>query len=214
MDTDALIARLAEEARGAPQTRGALALGAPLAAAVTLGAVLSAALTAAVLGWRPDLLAALGAPAVLFKFALAAGLALAGSALALRLARPGAPVWSAWWLAPLGAVALVGLALALGSGERAAEVLRGRDAWFCLTSIFTLSAPALALALAALRRGAATRPTLAGAAAGLAAGAAGALGYAFYCPIDSALFVCVWYAAAIGLAAGLGALFGRAALAW
>jgi hypothetical protein len=68
--------------------------------------------------------------------------------------------------------------------------------------------------IGALRTGASTRPTIAGATAGLLAGALGAAAYALACKNDGGLFVAIWYSASILIVAGLGAVFGRRALAW
>jgi hypothetical protein len=54
----------------------------------------------------------------------------------------------------------------------------------------------------------------AGAAAGLLAGAGAALGYALYCPVDSAGFVMVWYSAGMAVAVALGAAIGPRAACW
>jgi hypothetical protein len=62
--------------------------------------------------------------------------------------------------------------------------------------------PTLAALLWALRGLAPTRPALAGAAAGLAAGAVGALAYALHCPELSPTFVAVWYSAGIAMEIG------------
>jgi Negative regulator of sigma F len=85
----------------------------------------------------------------------------------------------------------------------------GSNAVFCLKSIPFLSAAPLAGVLLALRQGAPENPGLAGAAAGLFAGAIGAACYATHCPDDSPLFVAAWYSLAIGFVVAAGALVGR-----
>jgi hypothetical protein len=57
-----------------------------------------------------------------------------------------------------------------------------------------------------LRHGAPSRPTLAGAVAGLAAGGLAATFYAAHCTDDSPLFVATWYTIAIAVLTLLGAL--------
>jgi hypothetical protein len=59
-----------------------------------------------------------------------------------------------------------------------------------------------------------TRLQLAGAAAGLAAGAAGAWVYAFYCTESAAAFVAVWYSLGIAAVTLAGAVAGRFVLRW
>ncbi|MGR3363098.1 MAG: NrsF family protein, partial [Maritimibacter harenae] len=72
----------------------------------------------------------------------------------------------------------------------------------------------LAIMIAALRKGAPTRPVLTGAMAGVVAGGVAAMFYAAHCTDDSPLFVAAWYSIAIGILASLGALAGRYALRW
>src|SRR5262249_23701279 len=62
--------------------------------------------------------------------------------------------------------------------------------------------------------GAPMSPALAGAAAGLLAGALGATVFAMHCTNDWPVFVAIWYALAIGLISMSGLLIGRHALRW
>ena len=55
---------------------------------------------------------------------------------------------------------------------------------------------------------------LAGAGAGLFAGALGAFVYAFYCTEVAAPFIAVWYTLGIALTSLLGGILGRWALRW
>ncbi|MDQ2861234.1 MAG: DUF1109 domain-containing protein [Pseudomonadota bacterium] len=55
---------------------------------------------------------------------------------------------------------------------------------------------------------------MAGAAAGLLAGAAGATVYGLYCDETAALFVVTWYTLAIAVCAAIGALLGARWLRW
>ena len=84
----------------------------------------------------------------------------------------------------------------------------------CLVFIPLLSAGPLAAILVALRRGAPTRPALAGAVAGLLAGGIGSFVYAAHCPGDSPLFLGAWYTITILEMAALGALAGSRLLRW
>ncbi len=59
-----------------------------------------------------------------------------------------------------------------------------------------------------------TRPALAGAAAGLAAGALGAFIYAFHCDESAAAFVALWYTFGIVSVGAIGAVAGRVLLRW
>ena len=59
-----------------------------------------------------------------------------------------------------------------------------------------------------------TRLALAGAGAGLLAGALGALVYALHCPELAASFLAVWYVLGIAIPALAGALLGPRVLRW
>jgi hypothetical protein len=64
------------------------------------------------------------------------------------------------------------------------------------------------------RTGAAARPGIAGALAGLLSGALGAAAYTLGCTNDVGLLVAFWYSAAILIMTGLGTAIGRRVLAW
>lgn len=211
MTTDELIRRLAAEGaapRVAPIPRRlALALG-PALAALALG-------VGGALGVRPDLPGyALTEPGLL-KFLGAAGAAAAGIALAAALARPD-PARRGW--APalgLLAAVLAGAAALVATAETTAPLAAAaRGALDCVWPVPLLAAPPLAAGLLALRAGAPRRPALAGAAAGLAAGALAAIAYALWCPADDPVLVAIGYGAALALTTAAGALIGARALAW
>ncbi|HSV58580.1 MAG TPA: NrsF family protein, partial [Variovorax sp.] len=69
-------------------------------------------------------------------------------------------------------------------------------------------------ALLALKGLAPTRPALAGAAAGIMAGGAGATVYALHCPELAAPFLAVWYVAGMLIPVVAGALIGPRLLRW
>lgn len=213
MKTDQLIAWLAADATAvAPRVwrvRYAAALGAGLAGAVVLMLML--------LGVRPDIAEAARLP--MFWVKLAFPLALAAIALlaVARLSRPGvslgrvpsalaAPVLVMWLLA---AVALSGAA----PDERSA-LLFGETWYECLVYVTILSLPALAALLWVMKTLAPTRPALAGAAAGLLAGALGATVYALHCPEMAAPFLGAWYLLGMLIPAALGAVVGPRLLRW
>jgi hypothetical protein len=77
-----------------------------------------------------------------------------------------------------------------------------------------LSAVSLVAALAVLRKGAPSSPALAGATAGLLAGALSASIYATHCPDDSPLFFALWYVTALSIVVFAGLLSGRRILRW
>ncbi len=216
MRTEALIAALAAEGPPAAGS-GALrprALRRRLLWSAALGLMIAAPVAMGVFGPRPGLLGALADPGVALKFAAAGAGALAGLWLLLRAAEPGRA------LRPLGAgapAAALALAVALlWPDPRAADWVPTVDSASvtCLFAVSGLALAALGLFLAALRRGAPTRPALAGAAAGLAAGGLGAAAYAIHCPIDAPGYVATWYPAGMLAATGIGALIGRRSLVW
>ncbi|MGH6867692.1 MAG: NrsF family protein, partial [Methylocella sp.] len=197
MKTGDLIRALAADSEVRPMPPGrALALATIPGVAVALG------LHFAVLGLRPHLLSLLGEPRLLFKLCLTILLAALSGALVSRIARPGAGVRrAALMLAIVPAlltVANLAELLAVPAAEWGQRLV-GTNAKFCLESIPFLAAAPLVAALLALRQGAPEHPALAGAAAGLFAGAIGAACYATHCPDDSPLFVAAWYSLAIGL---------------
>ncbi len=195
----------------------AMSLGRALALALIPGVAIALGLHFAVLGLRPHLLTLLGEPRLLFKLCLTLLLAALCGALVSRIARPGADIRRiSLMLAIVPALlAAAGLAelLAIPAAEWGQRLV-GTNAIFCLKSIPFLAAAPLVAVLLALRQGAPEHPALAGAAAGLFAGAIGAACYATHCPDDSPLFVAAWYTLAIGFVAAIGAAAGRRLLRW
>jgi hypothetical protein len=137
--------------------------------------------------------------------------------VAVRLARPGARLGLSGWallIAPvLVALAVLAELASVPAAQWGARWI-GSNIRFCLTIIPALSLVPLGAMLLALRHGAPTRPRLAGAAAGLVAGAIAAFLYASNCTDDSPLFVATWYPLAIGLVALAGSLLGPRLLKW
>jgi hypothetical protein len=191
--------------------------GRALALALIPGVAIALGLHFAVLGLRPQLFALLGEPWLLFKLCLTFLLAAISGALVARIARPGADIRRiSLMLAIVPALlAAAGLAelLAFPAAEWGQRLV-GTNAIFCLKSIPFLAAAPLVAVLLALRQGAPEHPAVAGAAAGLFAGAIGAACYATHCPDDSPLFVAAWYTLAITFVVGTGALAGSRCLRW
>jgi hypothetical protein len=208
--TDELIRRLAAQPAVAAGHR------AGPAAAAGLGLLAAAALTAAGIGVRHDLAAALAAPALPLKLLALAGLAASALAAIRWLCRPGSAPGAG---AVLGAAAAAALAAAVAAALMAfvagsAATPPAAVVVACMVRIGIISVPAAILIFAALRRSAPVRPALAGAAAGLLAAATGALGYAIACPLDDPATVAACYGGSLIGLAGLGALAGRRLLAW
>ncbi len=187
------------------------------AAAFALAIVASFALMAVVLGVQPDLAAEARQPMFWAKAAFALALAVGGFAATHRLARPGVrlgavPAALAVPLAAMWVLAAVTL-LRAAPGERAA--LFFGETWLsCPFSITLLAAPVFVAVLWALRGFAPTRLALAGAAAGLSAGAAGAAVYTLHCPELAAPFLGFWYVLGMLIPTALGALIGPRVLRW
>ncbi|VTZ26720.1 conserved membrane hypothetical protein [Methylocella tundrae] len=211
MKTSELLNALSEDQVTPPAPRRALTL------ALIPAVVIAVCLFLAVLGPRPHFLALLAEPRFLFKLIVCDLLVAFSGLLVLRLFRPGAAVHGALMLAvvPPALLAIgVGVELAVVPAAQWGPRLVGSNSMACLKSIPFLGFAPLIATLFALRNGAPERPALAGAGAGLFAGAIGAALYATHCPDDSPLFVAVWYPLAIALLTGLGAVLGARLLRW
>jgi hypothetical protein len=211
MKTEQLIELLARQAGPAPRAPAARRL----APAVAAGLLASAVAAVAVFGTIPA--AMLGTPAPWIKFGYGAALMAAAGWLTARLARPAAPTGPVARAAAAVVLLMLGLGaatlVATAPGSRWAELL-GHSWAACPWNVLVLSLPGLAAVLWALRGLAPTRPRAAGLAAGLLAGAAGALGYSLSCPEASPAFVAAWYTLGIGLTAAVGAALGPRVLRW
>ncbi len=211
MKTDELISLLARDAGPAPRALAARRLS--LAAAV--GLLVSAGTAIALFGAIPAALFTTGAPWM--KLIYAAALGLAAAWWTARLAQPAAPTARPRrvLLAVLLLMAVVGVASLLAQpGDNRLQALLGTSWASCPWNVLALSLPALTAALWAVRGLAPTRPAATGFAAGVMAGALGALGYALSCPEASPAFVAVWYTLGIGLTGAVGAALGAKLLRW
>lgn len=211
MKTDTLIDLLARQAGPAPKALVARRL----AVVALVGLPLSAGLAVALFGLLPPALFATSVPWM--KIAYAGAIALSATWLTARLARPGAQLSAAQRLTS----AVLAIMLALGAASLLAtpadarwHAVFGESWWACPLRVLALSLPALAAAIWALRGLAPTRPHTAGMAAGLLAGAMGAMGYALSCPESSLPFVAAWYTLGMALSAAVGAWLGPRALRW
>jgi hypothetical protein len=213
MKTDELVRMLATGEGGVP----AGGAGARYALALGWGAFAATLAMALALGVRPDLAEAARLPMFWAKLAWPAALAAAGLVAALRLSRPGrrlGGVPRALALTVLAMWALAGLSLARAEPAEWPALFFGATWRSCPLLIAALAAPLLAGALWAMKGFAPTRLALAGGAAGLLAGAGGALVYALHCPELTAPFLGVWYLAGMLIPAALGAAAGPTLLKW
>ena len=212
MDTDRLIKTLAaDNARRAAPMQNVWAM----AGFVSL--IIATFVFFAAIGPRADISAAAATPRFLFKFVITLTLLATAFGALKALARPGASMRSAL---PVLLVAPVLLLVAAGAEMMAVPADQLRDRWIgdnslvCMTFIPLIGVGPLAVFLFALRHGAPTKPSLAGAIAGLASGGLAATFYAAHCTDDSPLFVATWYPLAIGLLATAGAIAGRFYVRW
>jgi len=212
MNTDDLINMLASGDTRPPPRRLA-----HLVAPVALGVLASFALMALFLGVRPNLLRELAMPAFWTKFVFTLALARIGWLATARLSSPGrraglVPVLLALPLVAIWSIAAVSL-LTAAPGTR--DALFWGQTWrVCPFLIAGLSIPVFIGILRAMRELAPTRLRLAGAAAGLTAGATAAAVYCLHCPEMGAPFVGFWYVLGMVAPAAVGALIGPRALRW
>jgi len=169
------------------------------------------------LGIRPDLAQAAGEFMFWMKPAFAASLALASFIVAERLARPGARlgfVWAALATPVLAVWLVAAVVLVNAAPAQRADLVLG-DTWkTCPFNIALISLPLFAAMLWAMKGLAPTRLALAGAGAGLLAGASSALVYALHCPELAAPFMAVWYVLGIAIPTLTGAVLGPRVLRW
>lgn len=213
MDTDVLIRSLADDVK--PVSRHAV--GRRIAIGLGLGGAATVALLGWWLGFRPDFDVAMRGYSFWMKWIYTGALATGAVAATIQLARP-EPARLRWlWLLAIPVLLLLGIGIVemmqVPSGDWLAMWLGG--SWKqCPWIVLRLAIPIFIGLLWSYRRLAPTRLRLAGAVAGLAAGACAATLYCLHCPEASALFVLTWYTLGIGLAAAFGALVGPRLLRW
>jgi hypothetical protein len=211
--TDDLIARLSADLR--PVRRGIM--WQLLIGALLVGGILAAIAMYMMLGLREDIATAPTTMIFWTKSFYTFALAVFGGCATIVLARPdGRTRWP--WIAAIGLAILLAvgasLQLMMMPPEQTMHLIVGGSALVCPFYIIGLSMPVLAGVLLVLRRMAPARPTLAGFAAGLFAGGAGAWVYTFHCGENGMMFLTLWYTLGILVVAALGALIGRFALRW
>ena len=213
MKTEELVNLLATGVAPVP----AGAAGRRFAVAMAWGLSAAVLLLVLTLGIRADLAHAAGASIFWMKPAFAAGLALAALIAAERLARPGMRLGLLWTALATPVVALwltAAFVLADAAPAQRADLVFGTTWKSCPFNIALISLPLLAAAFWALKGFAPTRLALAGASAGLLAGASAALVYALHCPESTAPFLAVWYVLGIAIPTLAGAVLGPRVLRW
>lgn len=211
MQTDDLINLLAKDARVR------LRFGQVFRTALAIGVVISAVLLLSTLGIRKNMAEAIETPRVMFKIGITLLLATTATRLVFRMGQPGVSLRSAASALVLPiALLLMGVAaelFVLPQGAWAAS-LKGHYSSFCLLIVPTLSVAPLVAILYSIRQAAPESPSLAGAAAGLAASSIAAAIYAWHCPDDSPLFLATWYSIGMLMVTAVGSLIGRRILRW
>ena len=213
MKTDELITMLASGADAvdplALRRRYALALGWSLAGTTVLMLTL--------LGARPDIAEAAHLMMFWMKLAFPAALLFGAMFATVRFSRPGArlglvPLVIA---APVFAVWLFSAIVLLNAAPEDQHQLIFGNTWAsCPLTIAALSVPMFGALIWTMKEFAPTRLAVAGAAAGLLAGAGGALVYALHCPEMAAPFLGIWYVLGMLIPAAIGAAIGSWALRW
>lgn len=170
-----------------------------------------------ILGFRPDLVDSLLIPDSVARFVLTGIVGLAGTRIALVLARPEGRDDVRLW--PLTAVAFAAVGLLVWAfvttpAEGLQMAVVGKSMVTCLTTIPLLSILPVTAIMWALRQGATTAPVLAGFVAGLGGSGLSAAIYALYCTEDSPLFYVLWYGLAIAGVTLVSTVIGSRVLRW
>ncbi|WP_137152889.1 DUF1109 domain-containing protein [Devosia sp. FKR38] len=211
--TDDLIARLSADLKPVrPMAMQRLLIGATL-----LSTIVAIAAMLMWLGMRTDMPVAVWTMSFWTKFGYTLIIAALGGVATLILARPdGRTTWP--WraaiaiLAALLVVAIVQLVRA--EPEEMMPLVVGSTSLVCPWRIVLLGLPMLLAAILALRHMAPANPTLAGFAAGIMAGGAGAWVYSFACAENGMMFLALFYSLGIVMVGAIGAVLGRFLLRW
>ncbi len=188
-----------------------------LVIALALGSIASFGGVIAVLGLRMEFTDWTDVSYLLTKLLFASGVLLSAAAFLFKFARPGGERRTVfpWISAPFVVmIVLAGIALATAHSSQWPSMIIGHQTWTCLVSIPFFAAVPFVLMVWALRAGAPTDLTRAGALAGLVAGAVSAAAYSFHCVDDSLPFIAAWYGLTIALCTFAGALLGPRLLRW
>ncbi|MBB3957229.1 DUF1109 domain-containing protein [Novosphingobium sediminicola] len=213
MKTEDLIDALSADVAPVPR----YALSRRLLGGLVLGGAVTLLAVAGFLGFRPDLWLAMHGAMFWIKWFYTGSLALCASLATARLGRPDAGAAGWLWIACVPVVGLMIISIQELASVPSSQWLGmwlGASWKVCSKNVFLLSVPIFAGLLWSFRRLAPTRLRLAGATAGLTAGAWGATLYCLHCPESSAVFVLTWYSLGIALAALVGAMLGPRLMRW
>ncbi|MBA8900481.1 MULTISPECIES: DUF1109 domain-containing protein [unclassified Phyllobacterium] len=213
MTTNDLIERLASELK--PVSRRAVIRR--IGIGLGISAVASAILMWSWLGMRPDLMTAAGTMAFWTKFAYTLALAVGGAWAIKRIAYPLGSIRISLIVMGTAVAIIAALAfaqLAMSPRDHYMPMMKGHTITVCTFNIVVLSLPLLFGCFWILRGLAPTRLTVAGTAAGLAAGSIAALIYSFHCDESAMPFIAIWYTLGVLSSALIGAIAGRFVLRW
>nr|WP_295890309.1 DUF1109 domain-containing protein [uncultured Devosia sp.] len=211
--TDDLIVRLSTDLK--PVRR--MAMARLLIGATVLSTIVAIAAMNMWLGMRPDMDSAMATMNFWTKFTYTLSVALLGGVATLALARPDGRTRWPWYIAlALLALLVIGAfyQLARAEPDDMMPLIVGGSSLVCPWRIVVLGLPILLGAILALRRLAPRNPTLAGFAAGIMAGGAGAWVYSFACAETGMMFLALWYTLGILIVGVIGAALGRFLLRW
>ena len=213
MKTRELVTRLASDV--SPIERNAVPR--LLTRALLHGLAGSAALLVALFGVRSDMPELILTTMFWVRLAFPLAIIAAAVALAERLGRPGARLRLAGLAAALPVASMLlaagSVLLATPPGYRL-ELMLGTTWRTATANVVLLSLPSLAAILRAMKQLAPTRLALAGAGAGLLAGAQGLLVYTLYCSEMAVPFWGVWYVLAIVITTAVGSAVAPHCLRW
>ncbi|MFY1664061.1 DUF1109 domain-containing protein [Pseudomonas sp. Pseu.R1] len=185
--------------------------------AMSCGLLSSTVLLITLLGIRADISTAILTytfwAKLLFSFSVMAG----GLFVASRLSQPGQSVRGAWFgiIVPLSCIAAALVIELYHSPNGTLWSLVSDRLWrSCPLDIAALSLPGLGALLHAMKRLAPTHLNLAGAVAGLIAGATAAFVYCLHCPETELVFWAARYVLGIAISAAIGAILGPSLLRW
>ena len=189
----------------------------PLIWALAIGGVASFCVMLATVGLRTEAAGVSHSGFLALKVLFMLSLVGVGTALLIKLIRPGQDgrkLFTFIFL-PFLAAGFAGIvALALEPSAAWHPMILGTQWVTCLYCIPLFAISPFALLIWALRKGAPTNLQRTGAIAGLVAGALGATAYAFHCSDDSLPFIAIWYGAMVLLCAWIGARLGPRLLRW
>lgn len=211
--TEDIIDRLAGDLRPVPVS----ALERRLLLAVLPALCISLLLMFVILGLRSDMDDAFTELGFWIKSAYNAVLAVVAFLAVRRLARPDGDRGCFFALlavifVAMAAIAFVQLGFALPGSYR--TLILGSSALHCPFLIVAFAFPMFLANLSVLKRSAPADPALAGFAAGIAAGAAGAWVYSWFCTENGMAFVLIWYSLGILVMGLIGAFAGSRFLRW